>query len=351
MIQSEGAKAARARSVLAGAAGLEKSFRYTTKHYYSFPFLSLFSPRKRRVWHACCSGTREDTHLEEYMQNTKARTPSYKDDDILQTYFDQIKHIPLLSAEEEIALSKRIKTGDKAAKDQLFKANLRLVVKIAKTYAGAGASISLDIIQEGNIGLMRGVEKYDHTKNVRFSTYAGIWIRQYIIRFLSDQQRDIHLPHRKEECLRKIRKVEQELGQTLMREPSAEEIAEELRIPADEIKTLLNMTSPLVSLETESGDEDAPVIDKYADYTYNPEEEFFKRFSQESVAQILSRLKSREKWVLIHRYQINGCKRYTLRNLSDKMRVSPETVRQIENRALKKMYLYAKEFREALSAI
>ena len=93
------------------------------------------------------------------------------------------------------------------------------------------------------------------------------------------------------------------------------------------------------------------MIDIYEDYTYNPEEEFFKRFSQDSVAQILNRLKSREKWVLIHRYQINGCKRYTLRNLSDKMRVSPETVRQIENRALKKMYLYAKEFKETLHAI
>ena len=283
------------------------------------------------------------------MRKTKTRLD--EDRDVLQAYFDEIKHIRLLSAEEETALSKRVKAGDNAAKEQLFKANSRLVIKIARSYTVASTALLPDMIQEGNMGLMRAVEKYDHTKKVRFSTYAGLWIRQYISRFLANQQRDIHLPHRKEECLRKARKAEQELSQTLMREPSVEEIAAALHIPTEDLVILLNRTSAPVSLETESADEAAPVIDIYEDYTYNPEEEFFKRFSQDSVAQILNRLKSREKWVLIHRYQINGCKRYTLRNLSDKMRVSPETVRQIENRALKKMYLYAKEFKETLHAI
>ncbi|MDR2518084.1 MAG: RNA polymerase sigma factor RpoD/SigA [Spirochaetaceae bacterium] len=281
----------------------------------------------------------------------KTKTYSDEGQDALQTYLDEIKHIPLLNAGEEAALSKRIKAGDKAAKEQLFKANSRLVIKIARAYAASGTALLPDIIQEGNIGLMRAVEKYDHTKNARFSTYAGLWIRQYISRFLASQQRGIHLPHRKEECLRKVRKIEQELSQTLMREPSAEEVARALNMAPEDITTLLNRTSASLSFETESANETLPVIEMYEDYTYNPEEEFFKRFSQDSVAQILNRLKSREKWVLIHRYQINGCKRCTLRNLSDKMRVSPETVRQIENRALKKMYLYAKEFKETLNAI
>ncbi|MDR2484294.1 MAG: sigma-70 family RNA polymerase sigma factor [Treponema sp.] len=269
--------------------------------------------------------------------------------DTLQVYLEEIKQIPLLTFEEEIALSKRIQKGDASAKEKLIKANSRLVIKIVRTYVAADVSLVPDMIQEGNLGLIHAAEKYDHEKNARFSTYASWWIRQYISRFLVNKRRDIHLPHRKEECLRKLRKVEQALSQTLMRQPTTEEIATEMEVPAEEIRLLLSRTGAHIPLEIDGTDEESSaVLDTYEDYTYNPEQAFFRKFSQDNMIRILNRLKVWEKWVLMHRYQLNGCKRYTLRTIGDKMRISPETVRQIENKALKKIHTYAEELRENL---
>ncbi|MDR2535564.1 MAG: RNA polymerase sigma factor RpoD/SigA [Treponema sp.] len=273
---------------------------------------------------------------------------SYRDD-TLQAYFEEIRRIPLLSLEEELAIAKRIQQGDKLAKEKLIRANLRLVITIGRSFFTADVSF-MDIVQEGNLGLMRAAEKYDPDKNARFSTYASWWIRQYISRFMSNKRRTIRLPHRKEQALRKIQKAQHSLRQILLREPTIHEIAEEIRISPEEITFILNMTNGHISLEIGEWDEEnASVVDVHEDYTYNPEREFFRQFTQDNTLRILNRLKTREKWILIYRYQLKGCKRYTLRKLGDKMNLSPETVRQLENKALKEIRRhYEEEFRETL---
>jgi RNA polymerase primary sigma factor len=269
-------------------------------------------------------------------------------DDVLQTYFDQIRVIPLLSFEEELELSKRIQNGDEAAYHKLIEANLRLVVKIARTYLIADVPF-MDIIQEGNIGLMHAAEKYDYEKNVRFSTYANWWIRQAICRFLANKRRAIRLPHRKEEILRTIQKTYHSLSQTLMHQPKTEEISEEIGIPVEDIEFILSMTSGTISLETESGDEEAAaVMDFHEDYTYSPERTFMRKSSQADTLRFLDRLKEREKRILMYRYQLNGCERHTLKTIGDKMGLSPETVRQIEIKALQKIRSHAEELRNCL---
>jgi RNA polymerase primary sigma factor len=269
-------------------------------------------------------------------------------DDVLQTYFDQIRAIPLLSFEEELELSKRIQNGDEAAYHKLIEANLRLVVKIARTYLIADVPF-MDIIQEGNIGLMHAAEKYDYERNVRFSTYANWWIRQAICRFLANKRRAIRLPHRKEEILRTIQKTYHSLSQTLMHQPNTEEISEEIGIPVEDIEFILSMTSGTISLETESGDEEAAaVMDFHEDYTYSPERTFMRKSSQADTLRFLDRLKEREKRILMYRYQLNGCERHTLKTIGDKMGLSPETVRQIEIKALQKIRSHAEELRNCL---
>jgi RNA polymerase primary sigma factor len=269
-------------------------------------------------------------------------------DDVLQAYFDQIRAIPLLSFEEELELSKRIRQGDETAYHKLIEANLRLVVKIARTYLVADVPL-MDIIQEGNIGLIRAAEKYDHEKNVRFSTYANWWIRQAICRYLSNKRRAIRLPHRKEEILRTIRRTYHSLSQTLMHQPRTEEISEEIGIPVEDIEFILNMTSGTLSLETESGDDEAAaVMDFHEDYTYSPERTFMRKSSQADTLRFLDRLKEREKRILMYRYQLNGCERHTLKTIGDKMGLSPETVRQIEIKALQKIRCHAEELRNCL---
>jgi RNA polymerase primary sigma factor len=264
------------------------------------------------------------------------------DADILQSYFQQIKKKPLLSFEEVQDLSKRIQKGDKAARDRLIEANLRLVVKIARLYTYCGAPL-LDLIQEGNLGLMRAVEKYDPAKNIRFSSYACWWIRQSICRFIANKQRVIHLPHRKEMLLRKVRKSCQSLNQTLMRQPTVEEIAADLHIPVEEVKNIMTLTDVTLSLEMDVGyDKTSALEDLHEDYTYNPEKTFMRKNTRHATLQVLDQLKDKEKRILMYRYQFNG-EHHTLKNIGDKMGISAETVRQIEMRALKKMRSHADE--------
>jgi RNA polymerase primary sigma factor len=266
-------------------------------------------------------------------------------DDALQTYFREIRRIPLLSLEEELALAQRIRQGDSLAKEKLIKANLRLAVTIARQFSTDGVSF-MDIIQEGNMGLMRAAETYDPERNARFATYAGWWIRQYISRFLSSKRRNIRLPYRKEQTLRNLMKAYQVLSQTLMRQPTVNEVAEELNIPPEEAALILNIT---ISLETGGRTEETyGIIDLHEDYTYNPEREFFRRFAEDNTLRLLNRLKKRDKWILVYRYQLKNGKRYTLRQLGDKLNLSPETVRQIEKKALKEIRSYGEEFRETL---
>ena len=264
-------------------------------------------------------------------------------DDTLKSYIAQIRRIPLLSFEEELELSQLIQKGDKEARRRLVEANLRLVVKIARSYAAKDVSL-MDIIQEGNLGLMHAAEKYCHLRNVRFSTYAGWWIRQAMSRFLVNRRRAIRLPHRKEEVLRRVQKVYHTLSQTLMRQPRLEEIAKEVGVSQEDIELILTMTNGFISLEMDGGNEEYGVVmDVYEDYTYSPEQALIRQSSRDATLKALKALKIKERRILMYRYQLNGGERHTLKSIGDKMGLSPETVRQIEIRALRKMRDNAKD--------
>ncbi|HCC38287.1 MAG TPA: RNA polymerase subunit sigma-70 [Treponema sp.] len=266
-------------------------------------------------------------------------------DDLMETYCKQIKVFPLLNFEEELELSKRIQNGDKAALHKLVNSNLRLVVKLARNYVTAGTPV-MDIIQEGNMGLMHAAEKYSHLRNARFCTYASWWIRQFITRYLSNKRRMVRLPHRKEETLRKIRYAYHSLCQTLMRQPRNEDIAGKLGIPVKDVDNIISMSCGPLCLEADStNNENGSIMEIHADYTYNPERNMLRKTSLAGTLRFLNTLQERERRILTYRYQLNGCEHHTLKKISDKMGISPETVRQIEIRALNKIRDNAEELK------
>jgi RNA polymerase primary sigma factor len=258
-------------------------------------------------------------------------------DDLLQIYFDQIKSYPLLERDEEIELARLSSEGDKEAMQKLVKSNLRLVVKIARSYTAQDIQF-MDLIQEGNMGLIHAAEKFDHKKNVRFCTYAGWWIRQFIIRYLTNKHRIVRLPHRKEEMLRKVQRTYHSLSQTLMHQPKTEEIAQELGIPVKSIDFILNMSYGIMLLEMDNGKDDyAATMELHEDYTYCPERNLFRQYYRESARRCLDKLKERERKVLSYRYQLEDDKQYTFKEIGAKMDLSPEMVRQIELKAIAKI--------------
>jgi len=269
-------------------------------------------------------------------------------DDLLETYFKQIKNFPLLSFEEELELSKQIQDGNTEALHKLVNSNLRLVVKIAGLYSKKKVSI-LDVIQEGNLGLIHAAGKYDYRKNVRFCTYASWWIRQFISRFISNKSRMVRLPTRKEEALRRIQYTYHVLCQTLMHQPGNSDIAKELGISVQDVDSLVNMAAGSVSFDqSQTEDETLNAIDIHEDYTYCPERTLMKQVSLDNTIRVLNKLKDRERNILTYRYQLNGCERHTLREIGDKFDISPETVRQIEMRALRKIRSHAHEIRDGI---
>jgi len=271
-------------------------------------------------------------------------------EDVLKTYFDQIKSAPLLTFEQELELSRRIEQGDEAARQKLIESNLRLVVKIAKAYVTGDVSF-LDLIQEGNLGLIHAAQKYDYAKNVRFSTYANWWIKQAITRSLANKRRAIRLPHRKEEALKKIQKAYNTLSQVSMRRPSTKEIAKEVNLPVYEVEYILNMANGMVSLDAETGEEDSTtLIDLFEDYTYSPDKELLSNCVKEDTLHFLECLLDREKRILMCRFQFFGGERYTLKRIGEEMGISPETVRQIEMRALRKFKEQAAELKDYMLA-
>ena len=272
-------------------------------------------------------------------------------EDSLHVYFEQIKNIPLLTFEEELELSSRIQSGDEEARCHLIKANLRLVAKIAMNYVAPDVSL-MDLIQEGNMGLMRAAEKYDRSKQVRFSTYAAWWIRQVVTRYLSDKRRTIRLPHRKEEILHRIHKAYHALSQELMRQPKADEIAAEIGVPQKDVEFLINLSQDFLPFDADlNGKESVAVLEFHEDYTYSPERALIRKNSREATLKILNHLKDREKRILIYRYQLNGGRRYTLKGVSDKMGLSTETIRQIELKALHKLRNHAHELQPYFGAM
>jgi RNA polymerase primary sigma factor len=218
-----------------------------------------------------------------------------------QLYFDQIKAFPLLDFEEEQSLGKCIQQGDKDALQKLVQSNLRLVVKIARSYLNTGIPF-LDLIQEGNVGLIHAAERFNPNKQVRFSTYAGWWIRQSILRYLVNKHRLIRLPQKKEELFRKIQMSYQDLTQRLNRLPNAAEIAQELGVSTKDTNTVISLTSTVQPLETDAPDSTG-VLDCHEDYTYNPERIFLKKDAKAATMKLLNGLKDREKKTLMHRYQ------------------------------------------------
>ena len=272
-------------------------------------------------------------------------------DDSLRLYIDYIRKIPLLTFEEELDLSQEIQKGNEASRRKLIEANLRLVVKIARAYLAHDISL-MDLVQEGNIGLMRAVEKYDHEKQVRFSTYAAWWIRQSISRYLSDKRRTIRLPHRKEEILHKIHKAYHSLSQTYMRQPKADEIAVEIGVPKKDVEFLINLSQDFLPFDAEiNGKESSAVVEYHEDYTYSPERALMRKNSQEAALNILGRLKERERSILMYRYQLNGETRHTLKKVSDMLGLSIETIRQIELKAFQKLRSQADELQTHFEAM
>jgi len=279
---------------------------------------------------------------------TIARTSHKKteNEDILRIYFNQIKKHPLLKFEEELELARLVQQGDRNALHKLIQANLRLVVKIARPYAADDVPF-IDLVQEGNMGLIQAAEKYSHTKKVRFCTYASWWIRQFIVRYLTNKRRLVRLPHRKEEILRKIQYAYHALSQTLMHQPRTEDIAGELGISVQDIDFIVNMSSGPLSLELDNGrDDGTTVIEIHEDYTYSPERNLLRQCYRDGARHFLDRLKDREKQVLAYRYQLDDDEPHTLKEIGDKLDLSPETVRQIEKKALAKIRSQKSDLRQ-----
>ncbi len=269
------------------------------------------------------------------------------DHDSVNEYLREIRKYPLLTFEQEIELSRRIQDGDLAARKTLIESNLRLVVTVARKYTTPDLPL-LDIIQEGNLGLITAAQKYEFSYNVRFSTYACWWIQQAITRAIANKRRMIRLPFRKEELASRIRRASAELFQRLSRCPTSEEIASELGVSAREIVDIMISSGSVTSLDVQLDEEDSVSLkDILPDTTYNPEEMFMKKYMQDCMREILGDLKDSERDIMLKRYNLqNDGKTYTLKTIGAQYGVSAETIRQVELRALRKLKGRSGELRE-----
>ena len=262
----------------------------------------------------------------------------YNLDDPVRMYLKEIGQIPLLTAEEELALAKRVSEGDEKAKKQLTEANLRLVVSIAKKYSGRGLHI-LDLIQEGNTGLIRAVDKFDYTKGNKFSTYATWWIRQAITRAIADQARTIRVPVHMVEVINKATRCNRKLVQELGREPTLEEIADELNLPIEKIIEANRTAADTLSLDTPVGDEEDTTIGSFVedDNTPGPADATSNTLLSEALAEILDTLTEREADVLKMRFGMYDGRTHTLEEVGQIFGVTRERIRQIEHKAIRKL--------------
>lgn len=278
---------------------------------------------------------------------TTKKTRNDEGDMTLHAYLEEISRFKLLEFEEELNLSRRIEKGDKDALNALINANLRLVVKIAKAYVSAEMGL-MDLIQEGNLGLIKAAEKYDYRKEVRFSTYASWWIKQSITRSITNKKRAIRLPHRKEEALKRLQRISEEFSQEYFRHPTMEELAAYTGMKETEVSAVLDLGNATVSLDTEINLNSGTLLDVLEDNSYSPDHELMRKSMRDDTRRFLDILREREKTILMYRFAFDGGKKYTLKMIGEKMGISPETVRQIEMRALKKLRTEAEPIREYL---
>ncbi len=285
----------------------------------------------------------EAEEAEEEVAAVATNTAVYLDDDVaddsVRLYLREIGKIPLLNAEEELALAQRVVSGDKDAKDKMAEANMRLVVSIAKRYVGRGLDL-LDLIQEGNTGLLRAVEKFDPDKGFKFSTYATWWIRQAITRAIADQARTIRIPVHMVETINKLLRTQRRLTQELNREPTNEEIAKEMEIDIDKVEHIMKIKQDISSLDASIRDdeEDSVLADFIEDEdTVSPEESATGQLLKEQVKDMLSALTEREQKILKLRFGLEDGKSHTLEEVGQEFSVTRERIRQIEAKALAKL--------------
>lgn len=259
-------------------------------------------------------------------------------EDPVRMYLKEIGKVPLLTNEEEIALAKRIEEGDEAAKKRLAEANLRLVVSIAKRYAGRGMQF-LDLIQEGNLGLIKAVDKFDYRKGFKFSTYATWWIRQAITRAIADQARTIRIPVHMVETINKLIRVSRQMVQELGREPSPEELAEKMDLPVERVREIQKISQEPVSLETPIGEEEESHLGDFIqdDNMPVPADEATLLLLKEQLLEVLATLTDREQKVLRLRFGLDDGKARTLEEVGKEFEVTRERIRQIEAKALRKL--------------
>jgi len=262
-------------------------------------------------------------------------------DDSVRLHLREIGKIPLLSAEEELALAQRVVAGEKKAKDKMAEANMRLVVSIAKRYSGRGLDF-LDLIQEGHTGLLRAVEKFDPDKGFKFSTYATWWIRQAITRAIADQARTIRIPVHMVETINKLLRTQRRMTQELNREPSIEELAKELEMEPEKVEYVIKIKQDISSLDAgvgRDGDDDESVLGDFIEDedSVTPEESAATQLLKEQVQSVLSTLSDREQKIIKMRFGLDGGKSHTLEEVGQEFAVTRERIRQIEAKALAKL--------------
>ena len=280
--------------------------------------------------------------MEEEKNNAHKTLYASSDDvnlsDPVRMYLKEIGQIPLLTADEEVELAKRIQAGDESAKEKLIQSNLRLVVSIAGRYTNRGLQY-LDLIKEGNLGLMKAADKFDYTKGFKFSTYATWWIRQSITRALADQARTIRIPVHMVETINRVIRTSRQLMQELGREPSTAEIAEAMKLPESRVQEIIKIAQDPVSLETPIGEEEDSHLGDFIpdDSAPAPSDAAFYSLQREQLMEVLGTLSDREKNVICLRYGLDGGRSYTLEEVGSIYHVTRERIRQIEAKALRKL--------------
>ena len=280
----------------------------------------------------------EDTQLNEEEETDLGLPEGISIDDPVRMYLKEIGKVPLLTPEEEIELAKRMEQGDPEAKRRLAEANLRLVVSIAKRYVGRGM-LFLDLIQEGNLGLIKAVEKFDYKKGYKFSTYATWWIRQAITRAIADQARTIRIPVHMVETINKLIRVQRQLLQELGREPTPEEIANEMDMPVEKVREIMKISQEPVSLETPIGEEEDSHLGDFIpdEEAPAPAETASLTLLKEQLWEVLDTLTPREEKVLRLRFGLDDGRARTLEEVGREFNVTRERIRQIEAKALRKL--------------